>query len=57
MKMIICPVCKHDTFREGTGALSRRDNKTEICSQCGINEAMEDYYNDLLKDKIIQRKL
>jgi hypothetical protein len=25
------------------GALSRRDNKTEICSPCGGKEAMDDY--------------
>ena len=23
-------------------ALSRRDNKTEICSDCGFNESLED---------------
>lgn len=26
------------------GALSRLDNKTEICSSCGQEEAMEDYF-------------
>lgn len=26
-------------------AISRRDNKTEICSDCGVIEAMEDYIN------------
>lgn len=26
-------------------AISRRDNKTEICSSCGVIEAMEDYIN------------
>jgi hypothetical protein len=25
------------------GALSRKDNKTEICSSCGVMEAIEDY--------------
>lgn len=25
------------------GALSRRDNATEICSDCGMREALEDY--------------
>lgn len=25
------------------GALSRRDNATEICSECGTLEALEDY--------------
>jgi hypothetical protein len=43
----LCPRCgapwskKHD----GEGqypALSRRDNKTDICSECGVKEAFED---------------
>lgn len=38
-------------------AISRRDNKTEICSSCGVIEAMEDYmnykskYNEIFKLK------
>ena len=39
--MMNCPRCSND-FSEHP-ALSRRDNKTEICSQCGIDEAMEDF--------------
>ncbi|WCK57581.1 hypothetical protein PP175_26310 (plasmid) [Aneurinibacillus sp. Ricciae_BoGa-3] len=35
-----CPLCG-GTF-EGLGAISRRDNETEICSVCGTREAMED---------------
>jgi hypothetical protein len=27
------------------GAISRRDNKTEICSACGTQEALEDFFN------------
>lgn len=36
-----CPVCKktYSTFP----ALSRRDNKTEICPDCGTEEALTDY--------------
>jgi predicted RNA-binding Zn-ribbon protein involved in translation (DUF1610 family) len=37
-----CPLCGA-TF-EGLGALSRKDNATEICSDCGTNEAMEDMF-------------
>jgi RNA polymerase subunit RPABC4/transcription elongation factor Spt4 len=44
----ICPTC--DGFIPNNempgaypGALSRRDNKTEICSSCGTQEAMEDF--------------
>jgi predicted RNA-binding Zn-ribbon protein involved in translation (DUF1610 family) len=39
-----CPRCGAE-LREplSSNALSRKDNKTYICSQCGIEEAMEDY--------------
>jgi hypothetical protein len=26
------------------GAISRKDNKTEICSACGENEALADFF-------------
>lgn len=39
--MSICPKCKCE-YPENRGALSRRDNKTEICPDCGFLEAMED---------------
>lgn len=37
-----CPVCgkKYSDYP----ALSRRDNFTKICPQCGINEAMDDFF-------------
>jgi len=43
-----CPICNGpipNALDEGkyAGALSRRDNKTEICSSCGVMEAIEDY--------------
>jgi len=43
-----CPLCGGpipNALYEGQylGALSRRDNKTEICSDCGVKEAIEDY--------------
>ena len=38
-----CPRCQKSTF--DFPAISRRDNKTEICSDCGVSEAMADYYN------------
>jgi hypothetical protein len=38
-----CPVCKqNDLLEEGANALSRKDNETEICSDCGRKEAMEE---------------
>ena len=44
-KTLICPICG----REYTDypALSRRDNTTEICPDCGLNEAFEDFVNSL----------
>lgn len=40
--MRICPKC-HKKYR-GYPAISRRDNKTEICSMCGQIEALEDFW-------------
>ena len=42
MNKFICPRCKKET--SDFPAISRRDNKTEICSDCGVAEAMADYY-------------
>lgn len=41
MKTKICPKCN----KEYTGhlAISRDDNKTEICSMCGRLEAIQDF--------------
>ena len=38
-----CPRCGKMTT--DYPALSRRDNKTEICSQCGTEEALYDYFS------------
>ena len=43
-----CPKCgNHIPSNENPGAypgaIPRRDNKTEICSSCGVNEAVEDF--------------
>lgn len=37
-----CPRCKKSKDMKYP-ALSRRDNKTEICSDCGTSEAMFDF--------------
>lgn len=42
MKERVCPICG-ETYTDYP-ALSRRDNKTEICPQCGICEALDDYF-------------
>jgi len=43
-----CPICSGWIPNNATpglypGAISRRDNKTEICSNCGMVEAMDDW--------------
>lgn len=43
-----CPTCdgyipNNDNPGAYPGALSRRDNKTEVCSECGQVEAIEDF--------------
>ena len=43
----ICPRCRENELSdEGFNALSRRDNKTEICSPCGTAEALEDFASE-----------
>jgi hypothetical protein len=46
--MMICPICRND-YDGRYPALSRRDNKTEICPNCGVMEAMEDLYWNKVK--------
>jgi hypothetical protein len=52
---MICPKCK----KEFTGypALSRIDNKTEICSECGIKEALESFGKEIIDLYIKGKKL
>ena len=37
--MVVCPKCRK--LYAGRPALSRVDNKTDICSDCGMREAIE----------------
>ena len=51
----VCPRCKGfipNNLTPGMypGAISRLDNKTEICSACGTDEAMEDYLEGSVSD-------
>jgi hypothetical protein len=46
-----CPTClgfipNNDSIGEYSGALSRKDNKTEVCSACGTNEALLDWFSN-----------
>ena len=44
----ICPRCGKEY--DGYPAISRKDNKTEICPDCGIEEAFEDYFGYVPKE-------
>lgn len=48
-----CPICGQ-TYR-AVPAVSRRDNKTLICPDCGIREALDDAFgiSDEEKERII----
>ena len=38
-----CPNCNvNELLEEGANALSRKDNETEICSDCATQEAFEE---------------
>ena len=47
--MKVCPKCGDVIV--GYPAISRKDNKTEICSRCGTEEAFESYLNFLRNTK------
>lgn len=48
-----CPVCKK--YYTKYPALSRRDNKTYICPDCGVREAFEDFARARSKARKILR--
>ena len=55
---MICPKCNTNYLHDDLvrNALSRKDNKTYICNDCGQAEAMEDYQAMLdAPTKIISR--
>jgi predicted RNA-binding Zn-ribbon protein involved in translation (DUF1610 family) len=47
-----CPRCQENMLAEekALNALSRRDNKTYICSRCGEREAIFDYEIEKMKE-------
>ena len=49
MNKKICPICGDEY--DGHPAISRKDNKTEICPYCGTVEALNDFYNALKNNK------
>lgn len=46
-----CPSCWAEIERPFV-ALSRKDNQTHICPECGILEALEDYNNWVKKQEV-----
>ena len=50
-----CPRCGK-TYTDFP-ALSRRDNKTYICPDCGVDEAMEDYFKAMSKQESLTEEL
>ena len=48
-KAFICPKCKSVSVE--FPATSRRDNKTQICPECGVKEAFEDYVQSERKER------
>lgn len=51
-----CPKCGY--YYTSHPALSREDNKTEICSECGVAEALESFYASelMLKTEYLYRR-
>ena len=39
-----CPMCHKEYY--DYPALSRKDNKTEICPECGMREALEEFQEE-----------
>lgn len=56
MNSKICPICGKEYMEHP--AISRRDNKTEICSECGTHEALK-IWSDYIRtnNKIRRRKI
>ena len=49
-----CPRCE-ELFDAEFPALSRKDNKTKICSECGTSEALEDWMAFINKNNFIKK--
>jgi len=52
--MAKCPICGKEY--EDRPAISRKDNKTEICPDCGTLEALESIgASDEMKDEVFKK--
>ena len=45
----VCPICGKDYDKHP--AISRKDNKTKICPDCGVGEAFIDFCNNYQKNQ------
>ena len=50
----ICPKCGCPIY--GHPAISRTDNKTEICSECGTLEAIETYLSYMSGERFVTKR-
>lgn len=56
MKKPVCPRClnyipNNENPGAYPGAMSRTDDKTEVCSECGVSEAMEMFFESIRPDQ------
>lgn len=54
-KSNICPICNKEIGKYP--AISRKDNETEICSNCGMLEALEDFYKANKDDEVNEQEI
>lgn len=45
----VCPICGEDYSEHP--AISRKDNKTEICPRCGTGEALMNFIDNIQKNR------
>ena len=53
MTMRICPICGEE-YKEPP-AISRLDNKTEICASCGIRQALNGMIPESDVEELVQK--
>lgn len=51
----VCPICGEDY--SDPPAISRKDNKSKICPNCGTGEALMDFKDNIQKKRLQTRSL
>ena len=51
----VCPICCEDY--SDPPAISRKDNKSKICPNCGTGEALMDFIDNIQKKRLQTRSL